>query len=238
MQLGVLFKNLSLAELSNLSIGNEGSGSIKESQHPKLIGYVNDGLMALFTRFRLQEKTVIIEMVAHITQYHLLTKYAESSESSSDEVPYHYIKDMLRDRFEGDVVKILEVYDSLGNKRVLNDPDNSKSLFTPNPLTLLVPLPYEGEALGVSYQAHHRKLRDNGNNILTQNIDIPAIYESPLQSYVAYKVYSHMNTEEQKKIAQEHYQTYDNTCIGIETNDFTNNTSSASQNKLDVRGFA
>src|SRR6218665_3854049 len=138
MKVSTLFRNLSLQELSNLHISNDGSGNIQTSAIPKLIGYTNDGLEALFTRFTLLSKTVIVEMVAHITQYHLLSKYAESSESN-DEI--HYIKDMMRDRFEGDVIKIIEVYDSLGKRRVLNDPDNANSLFTPTPITLLVPTP-------------------------------------------------------------------------------------------------
>lgn len=234
MQLSTLFRKLSRAELSNLHMSNEGSGQIQTSAIPKLIGYTNDALITLFSRFRLAEKSVIVEMVAHITQYHLLPKYAESSESNEQ---YHYIKDMLRDRFEGDVVKITEVFDSLGRRRVLNDVDNSLSLFTPTPITLQVPLPIEGEALGVNYQANHRILRDEGDNLMGQQIDIPQVFERPLQAYVAYKVYSHMNGEEQKKIAMEHFNTFNTICIQIEENDLANNTLSSSQDKLDMRGF-
>ena len=234
MQLSTLFRKLSRAELSNLHMSNEGSGQIQTSAIPKLIGYTNDALISLFSRFRLAEKSVIVEMVAHITQYHLLPKYAESSESNEQ---YHYIKDMLRDRFEGDVVKITEVFDSLGRRRVLNDVDNSLSLFTPTPITLQVPLPIEGEALGVNYQANHRVLRDEGENLMGQQIDIPQVFERPLQAYVAYKVYSHMNGEEQKKIAMEHFNTFNSICTQIEENDLANNTLSSSQDKLDMRGF-
>lgn len=234
MQLSTLFRKLSRAELSNLHMSNEGSGQIQTSAIPKLIGYTNDALITLFSRFRLAEKSVIVEMVAHITQYHLLPKYAESSESNEQ---YHYIKDMMRDRFEGDVVKITEVFDSLGRRRVLNDVDNSLSLFTPTPITLQVPLPIEGEALGVNYQANHRTLRDEGDNLMGQHIDIPQVFERPLQAYVAYKVYSHMNGEEQKKISMEHYNTYDSICTQIEEDDLANNTLSSSQDKLDMRGF-
>ena len=234
MQLSTLFRKLSRAELSNLHMSNEGSGQIQTSSIPKLIGYTNDALTTLFSRFRLSEKSVLVEMVEHITQYHLLPKYAESSESTE---PYHYIKDMIRDRFEGDVIKIIEVYDSQGRRRLLNDPDNRLSIFTPTPTTIQVPLPIAGEALAVSYQSNHRQLRDEGDNILGQFIDIPQIFERPLQAYVAYKVYSHMNSEEHKKIAAEHFSTFDSICVQIEENDQANNTSSASQDKLDMRGF-
>lgn len=234
MQLSTLFRKLSRAELSNLHISNEGSGQIKTDAIPKLIGYTNDALTTLFSRFVLSEKSIIVEMVAHITQYHLLPKYAESSESNEQ---YHYIKDMMRDRFEGDVIKITSVYDSLGQRRVLNDADNRLSLFTPTPLTLQVPLPIEGEALGVNYQANHRMLREEGDNVLGQHIDIPQIFERPLQAYVAYKVYSHMNAEEHKKIAAEHFSNFDAICNEIEEQDQANNTTSASQDKLDMRGF-
>lgn len=235
MQLSALFRKLSRAELSNLHMSNEGSGQIQTTAIPKLIGYTNDALTTLFSRFKLSEKSVIVEMVAHITQYHLLPKYAESSESNE---PFHYIKDMMRDRFEGDVIKIVEVYDSLGRRRLLNDPDNRLSVFTPTPTTVQVPLPIEGEALAVNYQANHRMLREEGDNVLGQFIDIPQIFERPLQAYVAYKVYSHMNSEEQKKIASEHFSTFDSICTSIEEEDQANQTTSASQDKLDMRGFA
>ncbi len=235
MKLKELMTRLSLGELSNLSLSNEGSGTIKDADQPKVINYTNQGLLALFTRFNLLEKNVIIELVEHITKYHLLRRFSEAN--GAVDVVYKYIKDLLREPFTEDAIKILEVYDSNGIRRVLNDSNNPNSLFTPQPTTLQVPFPVTGLALSVAYQAKHPTLNMSGQNLLDQDITVPVFLETALQNYVAYKVYSNMNSQEQKAIAKEHFDTYNATCIDIETSDLANQTISTSVSKLDDRGF-
>jgi hypothetical protein len=188
----------------------------------------------LYSRFILNEKIVIIEEVEHITNYHLQLKYAESSQSNE---PYHYIKDLMREPFTEDAIKILEIYDSSGQIRVLNDKENRNSLFTPQPTVLQVPRPITGQALGVGYQARHYELDTSGDNVLNQDIDLPFSLEAALQSYVAGKVYSDMNGAENKMISQEHFANYEKLCVELETNDLTNQTFSTSHKKLEQRGF-
>ncbi len=233
MKVRELFERLSYGELSNLSIGMDGSGQITEKGKPKLISYINDGLLNIYTRFKLKEDTLIIEQVQHITSYHLTKRFAESSESDE---PYKYIKDLPGEPFRDDVIKIVEVYDSYGRPRILNDVENASSLFVPYPTELQVPYPTQGVALSVGYQARHDPLKKDGD-VESQDIELPFILEGPLQSYVAYKVYSHMNGQENLTKAQEYFQTFETSCTDIEGDDTVNKTFSTTHDKLRKRGF-
>lgn len=228
-----LFTRLSRGEFSNLAIGMEGAG-IAEEKQAKIIDYANEALIMIFSRYRLLEKNLLIEEVGHITNYHLRKQYAVSSQSNE---PYHYIKDLAGDPFKDDVIKILEVTDSRGRLRYLNDISVWDSLFTPQPDTLQDPHPETGRALGVSYQARHPVLRSTGDNILSQDIDIPFYLEKALQSQVASLNFSHMNGQEHVLKSQEYAATYEKICLEIDERDLLNQTSSTSHHKLEQRGF-
>lgn len=241
MKVEELFRRLSYGELSNLAVGTEGSGAIEEAKYPQIILYANEGLKRLFTRFMLREKDVMIEMVSHITNYHLRKKFAETTGSDT---PWPYIKDLPDEPFEEDVVKILGVYDSMGRKLPLNDMEDKTSLFTPQPDILQVPDPKAGQALGIAYQAYHRPLFHGAEGgtvdqetVLEQEIEIPQFLEGALQSYVAYKVYSHINGQENQMKSQEFLGTFTEICIEIEDRDLVNSTYHTSHSKLEQRGF-
>lgn len=230
MKLEDLFSRLSYGELSNLSIGNEGRGSIREEDIPKVTAHVNDGLLRIYSRFVLSTKQLLVEQVRHITNYHLIPKYAESTGS---DVEWPYIKDLPDDKFLGDLIRILEVQDDRG-KLPLNDTGNPNSLFTPYPQVLQVPNPRAGKPLSIEYQARHITLN---NDDLDQEILIPFVLEGALQSFVAYKIFSHMNGQDNQVKSQEHLNTYDGICVDVEARDLVNATTATSHYKLEERGF-
>lgn len=231
MKLTDLLTRLSYGELSNLSIGNEGRGSVRTEDIPKVVNHINDGLTRIYSRFVLCTRQLLVEQVRHITNYHLILKFAEST--GSDE-PWPYIKDLPDEKFKGDVIRILEVFDSTGKEYVLNDKDDPESLFTPAPQVLQVPTPKAGQGLFVQYQARHDLLN---NEDLEQEIVIPFVLEGALQSFVAYKIYSNMNGQDNQVKSQEHLNTYDGICTDVEARDLVNATFATSFHKLDERGF-
>lgn len=233
MQVHDLFQRLALGELSNLSIAESDDFMLKESSHPKIILYTNEGLLRIYSRYVLLEKSLIIEQVEHITTYHLLEKYAECSGSNE---PFKYIKDLPGEPYDGDAIKVISVYDSAGNKRVLNDLENPSSLFTPYPDQLQVPAPINGQALGIWYQARHKPLKATGD-ILNQSIDLPFSLEGALQSYIASKVFGHMSGQENLLISQGHLNNYESICLDLEAKDLINATHHTSHRKLEQRGF-
>lgn len=237
MKIVDLFRQLSYGKLSNLAISNEGSGEIVKEKWPQLVQYTNEALLALHSRFLLSEKTLLIELVNHITNYHLRRKYAETSGSDVD---WPYIKDLPNEPFEEDLIRVLQVFDSEGRLLPLNDVENPRSLFTPQPNILQVPNPVGGTEICLVYQATHRRLDDRldgPDNILDQQIDLPIYLENPLALYIAYKVFSDMNGQENIIKGQEYLAAYEAACLEIEHRDLVNQTYHTSHSKLEQRGF-
>lgn len=237
MNVSELFYNLSVGELSNLAMSGEGSGTIREKDQGKLITYINGAMKALHKRFVLLSKEVLIETVDHITNYHLKRRFALSSNSTEK---YKYIIDLHDNQFQEDVIRILEVTNALKQKLPLNDPGNFLSVFTPAPTTLQVPEPITRNALSVIYQAEHVPLQFTGlakDKMLAQTIEIPGFLEAALTNHVAYKVYSHMNGQEQQAKAQEYLVMYENECSEVENNDLMAQSQSVTHSKLNERGF-
>lgn len=239
MKLMDLFRQLSYGELSNLSISGEGSGTLVEAKHPQLIGYTNEALLRLFSRFVLSERDLVIETVPHITTYHLRRKYAESANAC--DVPYPYIKDLAGEPFEEDVLKIIEVRDSHGWSYTLNDRNDPDSLFTPQPDMLQIPYPREGAAIAITYQARHPVLRDKklreAENLLDQHIDLPFFLEAALRALIATSVFSHMGGQENTAKGQEFYALAEVICTDVEQRDLVSQTTSTTNLKLEQRGF-
>ena len=126
-----LFRQLSYGELSNLSVSRSGSGEILQEKWPRSC---STPMMVCWRCSRASscgKKHVLIEQVAHITNYHLHPKFAESSASTAE---FPYIKDMPEEPFIDDVVKILRVQSVEGWPYPLNDAGAGRiSLFTPQP---------------------------------------------------------------------------------------------------------
>lgn len=203
-----LFEKLSYGPYAALHTGAAGSGFIEETARGQVLSHTNDALLILFTKFDLIHKDVMIEMDEITTNYHLDRKFSPHQADSTER--RRYILDLPDERFEGDVVKILEVYNTYGFRHPLNDDGNPHSLFTPQKNVLQVPHPIPGQALTVTYQAKHPKLLNNGD--LEQEILVPEILVEPLVSYIAYKKYTNMATESSTAKAQEHLAMFDRLC--------------------------
>ena len=229
-----LLQRLSRSELSNLSIGSDGSGVITDANVPKLLIHINDGLVRLYSRFTLSIKQLMIEEQEHITNYHLLQKYAETSNSGE---PYPYIKDLPDDPFLGDVIRVLEVWDENGCERPLNDEGNCHSLFTPYVQTIQIPTPITGKANSVVYQAKHPEIKMPPDANRSQEIILPFVLEGALTAFIAHKVFSNMAGQEHIIKSQEQIGLYESICVDVEDRDLVNTTLSVTTTKLRDRGF-
>lgn len=61
MNLGTFFQSLSFGELSNLSIGENGAGTIKEAEQDRVASYTNKALTLLYSRLPHNVDYVILE---------------------------------------------------------------------------------------------------------------------------------------------------------------------------------
>jgi hypothetical protein len=235
MKVTDLFRNLSHGVLSNLALAGDGNGTIVDAAQPKIILYTNEGLLRLYGRFVLKTADLLLEQQEHITFYHLLPKFSQQYVPGSGEAsqPYRYILDLPREKFEGDVIKVLEVYTSEGQKLPLNDTALPFSLFTPQAELLQVPSPVHGQVLSVVYQAKHKLLSGE----LEEEVVIPDILLGALTSYVAYNVFSHMNTAATTQKAQEHLANYESVCAEASRMDLTSASQSQTNTRFEARGW-
>jgi hypothetical protein len=235
MNLNDLFHDLALAELTGLSMSE--NGTIIAEQRPKVTNAINEGLLALHSRFILVEKDMMIEMREGKTNYHLLRRYA-MSQYNSDNPPNRfdlpYIMDNVGEPFEEDVIKILAVYNSFGMKIPLNDTEEALSVFSPQSTVLQVPFPIAGQALSLEYQARHKKM---DHCECEEEIILPEVLIRALKAYVASKIFSHMNTQENTAKGQEHSMTYEMICQEVVEKDLVNTSSSTTNSKFHKRGF-
>lgn len=233
MRVSDLFRRLSVGVFSNLSIGMEGSGDIATAKKPAIITHLNSALEDLHSRFMLREGTVLIELDGFIRNYVLSPEYAESNPSPAPGAVL-YIKDNPLRPFTGDVVKILEVRTVAGTAAALNNFEDPMSVFTPQPNVLQVPRPITGEPLGILYQANHPVIEDGDENAV---INIPRFLENALISFIAYQVYTNMNTEGSSAKAAEHFSMYESRCSQVEEKDLVNNSLSLTNTRFEKRGW-
>lgn len=216
-----LFRTLSHVELSDLAVAVDGTGTIKEAQHPVVISHANDGLTRLYSHFLLSEKHVYLEQIAGVFRYPLLPGEA-------------FIRDSAEEPFLGDVIRILGVYSAYGQPLPLNESSHPYSLLTPQAHVLQVPKVEPGTLLDVVYQARHPKLEAQP---LDQEIQLPIELEEALRAYIAYKMYSAKNTQEAQKAARDNQMRFDAICnSGIQTS-WMNQASSGTNTKFHTRGW-
>lgn len=227
-----LFKTLSHGPLSNLAMSNDGDGTIATGSQGKLIDYVNEGLLRLYSKFTLSEKELIIRMIEGVTNYYIMARFSQTghADGSSDPV---YIMDAL-DPFQDDFIKVLRVVGPDGRDLPLNDSENVYSVFTPRVEQLQIPHPIEAATLSVIYQAKHKKLE---YGVLSQKIWLPESMAEALRYFVAHKVYSHMNGQENSAKGSEHYAMFQSLIGETVENDLANSSVSNTNTNFDRKGW-
>lgn len=230
-----VFRSLSLGHLSNLAMATEnpGEGQIREKDQNKLIGYMNDCLTALYSRFCLSEKSVIISQYDHITNYHLDYRFAQTNENRPA-ANVAYILDLPGEPFMDDAINILKVEDDRGCILPLNQNDDSRSVFTPYPTILNIPNPVQDTPVHVTYQAKHARLE---LGVTSSEIIIPSVLEDALKYYVAAKVFTAMNSQENMAVGQNHLSMYEAICSGVEAKSHADISKVNHGGKFYERGF-
>lgn len=227
-----LFRQLSFGELSNLSIGSEGAGSIATTHHNRLIHYANQSLYRLYSRFVLKEKDLALTPIEGRTLYPIKLRYAQSNPAPIAGDPV-FILDAANP-FQGDLIKILAVYAEGPVEFYLNDIDVEESLFTPQPDVLQIPRPKLGQVLAVVYQAKHPKLPEDD---LTSEIELPEVLHGALLAHIAHQVFSNMNGQENAAKSADHLARYEMVCTEVLERDLVASSVTSSTSKLHDRGF-
>jgi hypothetical protein len=220
MTVAELYRSLALGELNNLSMADLIGQTITESARPRIILYLNEALVRLYSRFILREKEVLVKMHSDITSYRLEPRFAVTYEplNETDDEALRYLRDTVNAPFIGDVIRVLSVWDSKGEKLALNDEAACCSLFTPQYNLLQIPCPVHDDLVGVIYQAKHPTVVGE----LSEKITLPDVLLGALNSFIAYKVMSHLNSQDSNAKAQEYMAMYEALCAEIVEKDLVN----------------
>jgi len=230
MDVTELYRRLALGELSNLAMAE--GGVISETKKATVILHANEALNHLHIRFLLKESTLIVEQSTDRTNYPLDSRYAMTNTDPTNTLP-RFLNDLSKP-FTDDVIKVMSVYDSAGDKLPMNDPSLFNSVFTPLPAVLQVPHPSEGQPLGVIYQAAHPKLSTTRP---TQVLELPEFFVGALTAYIAYKVFSQMNTQENSAKGDAHLRTYESICVEATEQDLVTTYVSAAGTRFVNNGW-
>lgn len=233
MKLRELFAKLSFIELSNLSMANDGNGTIREADQPRLVHIVNEALKDMYSRMLLSERVLLLQSLDWKSNYALRKEHAVMDPSPE----LKYIIDTPHNIFTGDLVKVLGVCNEIGDPLPLNDSEQWASVFLPHFDVVQLTHPGFNQVFSVSYQALHPLLDVDGEDVLEQEIRIPSLLEDILRARVAFGIFSAMSGQEFSTKAQQLESTYESKLSWIEQNNLIGDAGLNTNVKLHRRGF-
>lgn len=205
MNIGDLFERLSQGELSNLAIGMEGAGAISIEEQPKIVRLANAGLAVLHSRFVQRTDLVTIQMQEGVTRYLLSPVHALSNTNPHHTKP-RYIIDTAEEPFVGGIIRIMAISDLDPPEDDL-DPVRARAV---GHNTVLVQNPRAGGHLQIEVQSSHPRLSIPVDE--TEEIVLAPLLEEALEAWVAARIYSGMNGEENLLKARELTARYEELC--------------------------
>lgn len=171
---------LSLNELSNLAIGDSGSGGVCFNERVRLVGYLDEVLLKLYHRYAIATGKHPIAIVAGQDSYPIDLPLA---------------------------IKVLKVYSSnlLTNLPINNETSALGVMITPKFEVTLNSVPTTPDIYTFTIQERLPPL-DPMN--LAQVIPLPDVLWEAVVAYIAFKVYGTINTAEAKVIAKGYFDLY------------------------------
>jgi len=182
-----LFSMLATGEFSNISLSRNTTGSISESEYPKIIGHINLGLIEIYKRLRLMENEVTLHAVPEVSDYYLredrIASLAQISQTRYIERPANY------DGFLN-IIEITKVFDTLGNELTLNNRFVTPAIIQTSTDSLKITKLEEAQTFQIVYQAYPNKIvLDSSFDPEDYILQIPTTILEALLFYIAYRVY-------------------------------------------------
>lgn len=226
MKLKDLINILRYGELTNISWDNE-------SRIPQVIAQINLGLLNLYSKFPILEKSIAIAQYPHISIYNLTSQYARTNTESTE--TYKYILDTQLDPFKDDILQITAATDEFGRSIPLNDDNAPDSWFLPAYNQLQIPNAALDETAFLIYRAKPEYI-DPETKDLDIEVFMPQYLVDPLVNYVAYKIFIGMGGEN-AQIAAIYQQLYEKQCMDIANSNLLNNSNSVTNIKPLIGGY-
>lgn len=212
MKVSDVFTELVHGELSSHAIAM--TGVVSDVDTSRVISYINSGLLALYTRYPLLMKEFRLRQFSWITSYKLGVEHARSNSGST---ATKYIIDSQLSPFNGDVIRVEEIADEVGDVLELNSTDYVKVALLPSMDTIEIPNPVEGNVLFVTYRARHPTLTTKEDAIL-----LPVHMLTTLYAYIGSRVYAGGTAPEHMSKTSELAAKYEMMCQQLEMQGMVN----------------
>ena len=193
MLLSDLFDQLTVGELSQLSLSGIDDIGISSCNYIKVVPHIQLGLTELYKRFPINMQEVVVQQYDHIQTYELNSKYAETNQESTTQTKY--IKDSVFVPFVNNVLRIESIHDEIGRELFLNDSEKYWAIHTSAYNKIHVPLPEQENAMFVTYRADHDRIPIIGLVPQETEIHVPPGLLEALLFYVAGRVYSNLDSD-------------------------------------------
>mgnify|MGYP001252142702 CR=1 FL=1 len=188
MLLGEFLEDLAVGELSKINFGDNTEEGLTEYNYKEIIKHINRGIYQIHTRFDINFAEFFLQQYSHIQFYRLTPEYAQTNTESSQ--PIKYIEDSPENPFDREIIKITGVFNELGEELPLNDDNAENGLFTPEIDLLQITAPSDENTLSFIYRPAPKKLLSDGDEYLSQKLDLPRIFLEALEYYILHKVVS------------------------------------------------
>lgn len=236
MQLQDILRDLSYNELSNHSMSEEGSGTIREDSIPKVVTSINSVMRRLHNQFSLKKGSIRLVLIKDVNRYELKSEYAYTKNTPPVPGRVAYIADSEDDPFIDDILQILEVRDRQGRIVPLNDPDKPFGIRNTRPdLIFFREDKYCGE-LHLTYKAKFQPIVLDLCE-LDHDVVIPDQLYKALTAGVAAEIYGAMNGQDNQLNAQNFSLIYSTTCDEVALVDSISETTSETGTLFEKNGW-
>lgn len=226
MQLQHILDSIKYGEMANIDW--------TEDKTPKVINYINLGLINLYSKFPIAERQVLIQQYPQISLYKLSRDYARTNKTSP--MPHKYILDTPYEPFMNDVMFITSIADEQGRPIPLNDDHDGRSYFLASFDTLQIPNANESETTFIIYRAKPEYIQCNTKH-MEKDIYIPECLLECLTTYVGFKAMQSVGGEEGLSSSTALWQRYTELCTEVITQNLLGNNVSPSNIKPGLRGY-
>ena len=193
MLLSELFSYITTLDSANTNIG-EDDGNLAGKHYTKVVNAINLGLIEMYSQFPIEERSLIIQLYAHITNYRLHPDFAQTNTTSAE--VYKYIQDSSSNPFvRNDVSKITYVSNEIGTELPINTNSDDTSVYTPAYNILHHPYPSDSNAVTVSYRALPKTVPASADPD-TYEVALPAQILNLFLVYVNHKLLASINSQE------------------------------------------
>lgn len=234
MLLSDVFDQLTVGELSQLSLSGIDDIGISACNYAKVIPHIQLGLTEIYKRFPVKMQEVIVQQYDHIQNYELHTRFAVTNTESTEQTKY--IEDSQFAPFINNVLRIEAIHDEDGKELYLNDSEEYWAVHTSAYNVIQVPLPEQENAMSVIYRADHDRIPIIGVDPYITEVHIPPGLLEALLFYVAGRVYSNLNSDGTSTEGNNFIMKFESSCRKAEELNLINIDNTANK-KLDKNGW-